>query len=1183
MLLAAAFDAVWECDLAEGTIVFCPTQVGRPAWLPSPSPGPLREVLSWLEPWEKFGLLRSWVRIRRGRTAVLDVEVWLSGRTEAVRIRAVAVETNPESTPSKLAGTVEPSSDSTHPDGSIHPSLRMAVESSAEALLGIDPAAAHTLLNAPVITLFALERQAGWQRNTRWSDILRGCVADPDEFLQLAEAASAPGVALQFRLNDGRYVEASEGPYIVRRRVVGRIWRFRDITAQHETHEQLRVAKERLELGLLGTTDGIFDWDLNTGTIYATRVGTCSLEETYKWVHPDDLARMQEATRAHLEDGQPYDVEYRTQPPGKPMSWARARGQALRDQYGRPYRFVGCYTDITARRQAVEALERREREYRTVLSQIQEVVFETDLDGTLRYLNPAWHDLLGYEVESCLGRPIVEFVCPADQENLQRHLRSDDLTPHECRWMERNGKTRWLELRRGRIGEPGQDPRTFGTLVDVEGRRAMRDEMERARLEAEQASSAKSEFLATVSHELRTPLNVIVGSNDLLLESPLTTEGRQYGEMVRSNARILSRLINDLLDISRIEAGQIETEAVPFDPLEVLDTVCEQFRVEAQAKGLTLDLFVLGQLSPRLVGDPHRLRQIIGNLVGNAVKFTSSGSIGVVAEPSADGLRIVVRDSGIGIAAEALGRIFEKFVQLANGTVKAKAGVGLGLPISRSLAERMGGRLFVESEPGVGSSFVLELPLRPAPHSTGAAVPVARLAFQTKDPLLRRSVEYLLAEIGVSVVVCRGPRDVEKLQSRGGCSALLLDESDVASKAFRESAAASSGVGLPVAVVTRAPRRSAPQSYKALDRPLTRSRLVEFLHDIGVETGTGDQRALNVSRMRAWRIPPLVLLVDDNADSLNVSSAIVRRCGCSVETATSGAEAIAKASASRYDLILMDVEMPDIGGLEATLRIRAEEQKQQRTRVPIVALTAHAAAGHQEACRLAGMDDHLAKPATIEAVTTKISAWISAQPLVVCAGGDQAWIRRVREVLGGVPEYRTAFAGNAGEAAGMVAMSRVSAVVADHAFASSAELRKSCEAARNTPLLAWREGASAEGLLADLEASIWAQQPAEPTPPAYSLPPEILDMIPRYLENRRRDVDAIDAAVAKADAHTIQQIAHNLKGSGSGYGFPGLSALGREIESLAKEGACDRIAPLNRELDRQLRRLQDSLAAVPKS
>jgi HPt (histidine-containing phosphotransfer) domain-containing protein len=161
-------------------------------------------------------------------------------------------------------------------------------------------------------------------------------------------------------------------------------------------------------------------------------------------------------------------------------------------------------------------------------------------------------------------------------------------------------------------------------------------------------------------------------------------------------------------------------------------------------------------------------------------------------------------------------------------------------------------------------------------------------------------------------------------------------------------------------------------------------------------------------------------------------------------------------------------------------------------------------------------------------------------------------------------------------------MSRVSAVVAENAAASSAELRKSCESARNTPLLAWGTSDSADGLLARLDASIWVPQPAEPAPPAYSLPPEILEMIPRYLENRRRDVGTIDAAVAKADAHTIQQIAHNLKGSGAGYGFPGLSALGREIESLAKEGACDRIAPLNRELDRQLQRLQDSYAAAHK-
>ncbi|MBL8228713.1 MAG: PAS domain S-box protein [Bryobacterales bacterium] len=1060
-----------------------------------------------------------------------------------------------------------------------HPGLRATVESSHSAVVATTVAGVPVLVNESAREMFGPDCESAGET---WRALLVSLTSDPamlKQHLDSIDSNPAQSCTLQLHLKDGRIVQGHEEPQLVRRRMIGRVWRFRDITEQHRAQEELRATKERLELGLLGTQDGIFDWDMRTGRVYATRVGDCSLEDTYRWVHPDDLARMQEATRAHLENDVPYDIEYRTHPPGHSrMRWARARGRVLRDSAGTPYRFVGCFTDITAKKEAVEALERREREYRTVLSQIQEVVFEATVDGMLRYLNPAWTRLLGHDIEECLGVPLLNFVDPEDRERLQLHLQLFDQAvgspPIECRWITKSGDSRWLELRPGRFGEVAADQRMFGSLADVEMRRAAQEQQERARQTAEQANRAKSEFIAAISHELRTPLNVIAGSSELLLETSLRPDSQHYAEVIHSNARALTRLINDLLDISRIEAGQIDIEAVPFDPVLILEAVCDQFRAAAQSKGLLLDLLLLGRVPDRLIGDPGRLRQITSNLVGNAVKFTRAGRIHVTLKNCGSGVRIAVKDDGEGIPAEAVERIFEKFVQLRTGSAQSRLGVGLGLTISRRLAEAMRGRLYVESEVGKGSCFTVELPLPPAEGEPGIVDPAfagLRVAVQTPDKSLRNSLKLLLERVGGVFLPCRGPSDLTRLLNDGGCDILLLDFEAAHSKAFQGTLTLAESLRIVTGRVVGAP--GAMAGRMALDRPLTLSRLRRFLADTGVRKPNGARNAHRMSAMKMRKRPPRVLVVDDNAESLSISAAIVRHCGCEVDAVTGGNEAVARFQATRYDLILMDVEMPDLDGLEATRQIRAVEQAQGRPRVPIVALTAYALDVQRENCRLAGMDDYQAKPASMEELTSKIEQWIPSQPVLLCIGAIGKWSTAVARALSGATEYQTIFASGESEAVAVLRTRQVSAVLVDGRAGRPDVLREALAQAGDTPQILVSDNPDPNQLLKAVEDEVWVTKLVAAAPMTSAL-------VSAYLENRLRDVAAIKAALDSSDLSTVQRIAHNLKGVAPGLGFPQLGDLGREMEALAKSGMRERILTLNGELEQQLRAIQRSLLLV---
>jgi Amt family ammonium transporter len=647
--------------------------------------------------------------------------------------------------------------------------------------------------------------------------------------------------------------------------------------------------------------------------------------------------------------------------------------------------------------------------YRSLIEQLPAVTFMASLDPSVRelYVSPQIKTLLGFTQDEWLADPFLWFrqLHPEDCESwVEAFARTCATGSHfrvEYRMLRRDGGVVWVQGECTVIRDQAGNPIFLqGIAFDIT-RLKLAAQAEEQKLAAESANRAKSEFLARMSHEIRTPLNGVVGMIDLLSATALNDHQARYATLARESAASLLTVINDILDFSKIEAGKIEIEAIEFDLHKLTEDLIELLGPVAAKKKLALAALIRPDVPRRAVGDVVRIRQVLTNLISNALKFTTQGYVSVRAslerkDAAASMVRIRVEDTGIGIPADRLDRLFKSFSQVDTSTTRKFGGTGLGLVICKQLVELMGGQIGIESEIGKGTTFWFTLKLGIAQENNEAESPAetlrsVRVLAVEPDSIYRKILtDQLEGRLCPSSAIVRGGDDaLQALRSAAGerkpfdvalIPYSLATNSPLA--ASIQSDAALRHINL-IAVMDIDDRTDETVIKRAgfftqLHRPLMQSRLFDAIASATVRRGDKKIELVDVAATTRTSLKGLHLLVaEDNEMNQFVTEETLRRVGCTCEIVADGAQAVAAAQSGRYDAILMDCQMPGMDGLEASRCIREREAAMNdQRRIPIIALTADAIQGDRERCLAAGMDGYVSKPINPEELFSAIGALV---------------------------------------------------------------------------------------------------------------------------------------------------------------------------------------------------------------
>jgi PAS domain S-box-containing protein len=808
----------------------------------------------------------------------------------------------------------------------------------------------------------------------------------------------------------------------------------------------------------------------------------------------DRLAnRPYEVLQAAIKEGHFEDVGWRLRKDGRQV-WADISITALRDESGRLRGFSKLMRDITERKTTGERLRQSEEQFRALLESAPDAVVIFDAEGSIALGNVQAERLFGYERLELVGRFVGELIPATGAASLTGHEQWYEPiaargSGTELSCLRKDGSEFPAEVSVRQIQTP-QGARVVMAVRDITERRQAELSLIAERQKAEAASRIKSEFLATMSHEIRTPMNAILGMSDLLWDSDLNTDQRQYVEVFRRAGASLLALIDGILDLSKIEAGRFELERIEFDLEETIEEAMELVSAKAYSKGLA----VLARVSPKVskdrIGDPARLRQILINLLGNAVKFTELGQVVLTVELGAsedpEEIRFAVSDTGIGIPPDKLNTIFEDFVQADSSTTRKYGGTGLGLAICWRLAKLMGGQLVAESELGMGSKFHFTTKLPPAP-------PHVQISQEMKDfhgcraliidhnatnrLILRETlgswgfdcVEYGSAEGGI--------KEFARCSTGQQPYSLVLVDHHVPRIDGFEVAAKLRSFGTNPSVIMLTSDIRPGDATRCLEagfagyavKPAKRSELLRLVcKAMKVEERSEPSRPFQLPA------PPKVangglriLVAEDSADNRLLLKAYFKGSPHQLVFVEDGRAAVEQFSSPKFDLVLMDVSMPVMDGLTATRAIRAIERESLLSHTPIVAITANARPEDIDQSRQSGCDAHLSKP-------------ISKQRL-----------------LAAVESYA-----NTGTPSG---------------------------AGESSPATTPDSG-----------------------PILVEIPEGLDEIVGEYLALRKHEASLLEELRIAGEFDRIRVLAHNMKGTGASYGMPKLTELGAAMEIAAK-------------------------------
>ena len=871
-------------------------------------------------------------------------------------------------------------------------------------------------------------------------------------------------------------------------------------------------------------------WEKMTGYAFEEVCG----HALWNFLIPQERARMQQAFEG-LPSGQLLSK-------GEYIFVTKNRGQrlitwsntVLTSEAGTPQHLIATGIDITERKQAEVALKHSEERVRMIVDNLPMAIAYVDKSRCFRFANKTLQHWAP-QFDTLNGRHVSEVIGDGVYRQLSRQMRAvlvgqemslEFLVPENC------GPARYVSANFVPHLEPnGEIAGFFAAAEDITIRKRAEAELRDAKDAAEAAALAKSEFLATMSHEIRTPMNGVIGMTGLLLDTALSQEQRDFAETIRRSGKALLAIINDILDFSKIEAGKMDLEIIGFDLRRAVEDVLELFAEQASVKGLELISLVHAAVPTWVEGDPGRLRQILTNLVGNAVKFTDNGEVvvGVTRAKGAaeDGmLRFAVTDTGIGISPENQKKLFQAFTQADSSTTRKYGGTGLGLAISKRLVEMMKGQMGIESQAGHGSTFwfTVHLPMRAMPEN--ATLPIVPNLYGTRmlcvnsNASLRTFLEMHLSAWGVKTEYMEdGEGVLEQLRtahtSGQPYELVILDGQTPGMDYLTLSREIKNDLDLAVTrllLLTSFNQRSQRQEalrqgfVACLTKPLRHAHLAAC---IAAAMGMSTELQMQPHMPRAGmgeNEPELgmkVLVVEDNAVNQKVAAIILEKLGCRVDLAANGREALEASMRIVYDCIFMDCQMPEMDGFEATTAIRQREV-QTGQRVPIIAMTANVMQSDRKRCLEAGMDHYLSKPVQAEELFAALSPYKPEEALVL-------------------------------ESMPVVVPSREEADMLSH--------------------LSHLQDEHGDEL--------------------------VVELVELFVSNTPMLLTAMREALAHGDSDGLQQVAHTLKGSSSNLGAEPLTSLCAALEEHGQAGEMQEAVPLIDKLEQEFARVKLVLETRP--